>query len=70
MSLGENVKKLLKTSSECQSKNKFSKSNCNNVNYKYRDENKLDFYTGLPTVAIFDLVFGFVGNSVNQLDTS
>ena len=54
--------------SEC----KLLKSNCDNINYKsvVEDENKLYFYTGIPTVAIFDLVFDFVENSINQSDIS
>ena len=48
------------------------KSNCDNINYKsvVEDENKLYFYTGIPTVPIFDLVFDFAENSINQSDIS
>ena len=58
--------KLLKRSNDCQSENKLLKSNYGNINYKSirKDENKLYFYTGIPTVAIFDLVFDFVENSI------
>ena len=60
--------KLLKLSNDCQSEYKLLNSNYDNVNYKsvVEDENKLYFYTGIPTVAIFYLVFDFVENSINQ----
>ena len=65
-------KKLLKLSNDCQSEYKLLKSNYDNINYKsvVEDENKLYFYTGTPTVAIFYLVFHFVENSINQSDIS
>ena len=65
-------KKLLKLSNDCQSEYKLLKSNYDNINYKsvVEDENKLYFYTGIPTVAIFYLVFDFVENSINQWDIS
>ena len=65
-------KKLLKLGSDCQSEYNLLKSNYDNVNYKSitEDENKLHFYKGIPAVAIFDLVFDFVENSINQSDTS
>ena len=52
-------KKLLKLSNDCQSEYQLLKSNYDNINYKSvaKDENKLYFYTGIATVAIFDLVF-------------
>ena len=52
-------KKLLKLSHDCQSEYQLLKSNYDNINYKSvaKDENKLYFYTGIATVAIFDLVF-------------
>ena len=55
-------------SNDCQSEYKLLKSNFDKVNYKsiIEDENKLYFCTGIPTVAMFDLVFYFVENSVNQ----
>ena len=61
-------KNLLKLSNDCQSEYKLLKSNYDNINYKsvVEDENKLYFYTGIPTVAIFYLVFDFVENSINQ----
>ena len=64
-------KKLLKLSNDCQSEYQLLKSNYN-INYKSvaKDENKLYFYTGIATVAIFDLVFDFVENSINQSDIS
>ena len=48
------------------------KSNYDNINYKSvaEDENKLYFYTGIPTVPIFDLIFDFAENSINQSDIS
>ena len=60
--------KLLKLSNDCQSEYELLNSNYDNINYKsvVEDENKLYFYTGIPTVAIFYLVFGFVENSINQ----
>ena len=65
-------KNLLKLSNDCQSQYKLLKSIYDNINYKsvVEDENKLYFYTGIPTVAIFDLVFDFVENSINQSDIS
>ena len=56
----------------CQSEYKLLKSNYDNINYKsiIEDENRLHFYIGIPTVAMFDLVFDFVENSVNQSGTS
>ena len=41
---------------DCQSEYKLLKSNYDNINYISitEDENKLYFYTGMPTVAIFD----------------
>ena len=65
-------KNLLKLSNDCQSEYKLLKSNYDNINYKsvVEDENKLYFYTGIPTLAIFDLVFDFVENSINQSDIS
>ena len=64
--LEEERKKLLKLSNGCPSEHKLLKSNYDNTNYKsiIEDENKLHFYTGIPTVAIFDLVFDFVENSI------
>ena len=62
-------KKLLKLSNDCQSEYNLLKSNYDNINYKSitEDENKLHFYSVIPTVAIFDLVFDFVENSkINQ----
>ena len=55
-------------SNDCQSDHKLLKSSYDKVNYKsiIEDENKLYFYTGIPTVAMFHLVFHFVENSVNQ----
>ena len=43
-------------SNDCQSEYKLLKSNYDNINYISitEDENKLYFYTGMPTVAIFD----------------
>ena len=63
---------MLKLSNDCQSEYKLLKSNYDNINYKsvVEDENKLYFYTGIPTVAIFYLVFDFVENSINQWDIS
>ena len=60
--------KLLKLSNDCQSEYELLNSNYDNINYKsvVEDENKLYFYTGIPTVAIFYLVFDFVENSINQ----
>ena len=51
-------------SNDCQSDHKLLKSSYDKVNYKsiIEDENKLCFYTGIPTVAMFH----FVENSVNQ----
>ena len=65
-------KNLLKLSNDCQSEYKLLKSNYDNINYKsvVEDENKLYFYTRIPTVAIFDLFFNFVENSINQSDIS
>ena len=62
---------MLKLSNVCQSECKLLKSNYDKINYILitEDENKLYFYTGIPTVAIFDLVFDFVENSINQSDT-
>ena len=65
-------KNLLKLSNDCQSEYKLLKSNYDNINYRsvVKGENKLYFYTGIATVAIFDLVFDFVENSINQPGTS
>ena len=65
-------KKLVKLSNDCQSEYKLLKSNYDNINYRsvVKGENKLYFYTGIATVAIFDLVFDFVENSINQPGTS
>ena len=65
-------KKLLELSNDYQSQYKLLKSNYDNINYKsvVEDENKLYFYTGIPAVAIFDLFFDFVENSINQSDIS
>ena len=62
---------MLKLSNYCQSEHKLLKSNYDNKNYKsvVEDENKLYFYTGIPTVAISDLVCGFVEKSINQSDS-
>ena len=59
MSLKESVKNF-KSPSEC----KLLKSNYKNLNNKSvkEDENKLYFCTGIPNVAIFDLVFDFAEN--------
>ena len=62
-------KKLLELSNDYQSQYKLLKSNYDN-NSVVEDENKLYFYTGIPTLAIFDLVFDFVENSINQSDIS
>ena len=61
-------KNLLKLSNDCQSEYKLLKSNYDNINYRsvVKGENKLYFYTGIATVAIFD----FVENSINQPGTS
>ena len=66
MSWKESVKKLLKLSNDCHLEYKLLKSNYGNINYKsiIKDENKVYFYyfyTEIPNVAIFDLVFDFVG---------
>ena len=63
---------MLKLSNDCESEYKLLKSNYDNINYKsaVEDENKLYFYTGIPTVAIFDLLFDFDENSINQSDIS
>ena len=70
--LERECKKLFKLGNDCQSEYKLLKSNYDNINYKSvaEDENKMYFYTGIPTVAIFDLVFDLVENSVNQSDIS
>ena len=63
---------MVKLSNDCQSEYKLLKSNYDNINYRsvVKGENKLYFYTGIATVAIFDLVFDFVENSINQPGTS
>ena len=70
--LERECKKLFKLGNDCQSEYKLLKSNYDNINYKSvaEDENKMYFYTGIPTVAIFDLVFDLVENSINQSDIS
>ena len=54
-----------------QSEYKLLKSNYDEINYKSitEDENKLYFYEGIPTVAIFDLAIIFIENS-SQSDNS
>ena len=61
---------MLKLSNDCQSEYKLLKSNYDNIDSIIDDENKLHFYAGIPTVAIFDLVFDFFENSINESDTS
>ena len=41
-----------------------------NTNYKSITEDENNFYTEIPTVTIFDLVFEFAEYSINQSDTS
>ena len=63
---------MLKLSNDCQSEYKLLKSNYDNINYKsiVENEKKLYFNTGILTVAIFNLVFDFVENSIKQWDIS
>ena len=48
-------------------KSKYDNINCKSIS---EDENKLNFYTGISTVAIFDVVFDFIKKSIIQSDTS
>ena len=63
---------MLKLSNDCQSEYKLLKSNYDNINYKsiVENEKKLYFNTEILTVAIFNLVFDFVENSIKQWDIS
>lgn len=58
----EECQKLLKVINYCQSEYKLLKSNYENITYKpiTEDENKMYFYTGIPTMAIFDLILDFI----------
>ena len=62
---------MLKVNIDFQSEYKLLKSNYDKINYKSitEDENKLYFYKGILTVAIFDLAINFIENS-SQSDNS
>ena len=62
---------MLKVNIDFQSEYKLLKSNYDKINYKSitEDENRLYFYKGIPTVAIFDLAINFIENS-SQSDNS